>query len=400
MTFTLEPDYGHLPELQGWVAKLRTYLDEELIPFEREHGITAETRVDRAALRQVWRRSRELGFYGINLPPELGGHGLSNHDLCVLKEEAAARGSSLFPNVLGDMGGPLRVGVALNVATQEQLERYFLPVIRGERACCFSLTEPQAGSDIRRMTTTARRDEGGYRLTGRKVFSSAASFADFAIVVARHHDEGETYSAFIVDFDAAGCTVLDGDTPMSGQHIEGDILLEDCFVPAANVLGPLGKGLQVGVGRINMNRLLHCPTMIGLARRALQLSLDYARNRTVSGGPMVELQAIQHHLAQMSTELHAARAMVLATAAQADRGAPIVVEANMCKLFTAEAAFRVADLAVQIHGKTGVTQGHEVEQIFRTLRMFRIVTGTTEIHKNAIAKGLVGRAATAAGTPR
>ncbi|MFD0489854.1 acyl-CoA dehydrogenase family protein [Saccharopolyspora spinosporotrichia] len=145
MTFTLEPDYRHLPELQEWIVKLRAYLDEELIPFEREQAITAETRVDRATLRQVWRRSRELGFYGINLPPELGGHGLAHHDLCVLKEEAAARGSALFPNVLGDMGGPLRVGVALNAATPEQLERYFLPVVRGERACCFSSPNPEPG---------------------------------------------------------------------------------------------------------------------------------------------------------------------------------------------------------------------------------------------------------------
>ena len=388
MNFTLEPSYAHLPELQDLVGRLRTYLDDELIPFEKEHGITAESRVDRDTLQPIWRRSREIGFYGITLPTDLGGRGLSNHDLCVLKEEAAARGSSLFPNVLGDMGGPLRVGVALNVATPHQLERYFLPVTQGERACCFSLTEPQAGSDIRRMTTTASRDGDGYRLTGRKVFSSAAPFADFAIVVARHADEGETYSAFIVDFDSPGCAVIDGETPMSGQHIEGDILLEDCFVPAANVLGAVGAGLQVGVGRINMNRLLHCPTMIGLARRALHLSIEYAASRTVFGGSMLELQAIQHYLAQMATELHAARAMVLATAAQADRDEPIVVEANMCKLYAAEACFRVADLAVQIHGKAGVTKGEEVEQIFRTLRMFRIVTGTTEIHKNAIAKGL------------
>lgn len=389
MTYAIQPEYGHLPHLQELVERLRTYLDEELIPFERAQGITAESRVDRGTLQPIWKRSQELGFYGITLPTDLGGQGLSHHDLCVLKEEAAARGSALFPNVLGDMGGPLRVGAALAVATPEQLERYFLPVTRGERACCFSLTEPQAGSDIRRMTTSAtRQGDEGYRLSGRKVFSSAAPFADFAIVVARHAEEGETYSAFIVDLDSDGCTVVEGEIPMSGQHIEGDILLEDCFVPAGNVLGPVGKGLQVGVGRVNMNRLLHCPTMIGLARRALALSVEFARDRTVFGGSMLELQTIQHYLAQMATELHAARAVVLATAAQADRGEPILVEANMCKLFVAEAAFRVADLAVQIHGKAGVTQGNEVEQIFRTLRMFRIVTGTTEIHKNAIAKGI------------
>ncbi|MWA14618.1 acyl-CoA dehydrogenase family protein [Streptomyces sp. BA2] len=389
MPFTLEPSYDDNPRLQELVVRLRAYLTDELIPYEREHGITAETKLDRTTLEHVWKRSAELGFYGISLPPELGGQGLSFYELCALKEELTASGAALSHSVLGDMGGPLRVGAIVKYATEEQRERYLLPVVRGERACCFSITEEDAGSDVRRMTTTATPDGDTYVLNGKKVFSSAAPFADFAIVVARMAGTEEAYSAFLVDLDTPGCTVLDGEVPMSGQQMEGDLVFEDCRIPAANLLGEIGQGLRIGIGRITLNRLLHCPSLIGAARRAWDLSVHYAMNRTVFGQPLLAHQAIHHKIAEMATEIYAARAMVMATAAKADRGDNVSVEANMCKLFTSEASFRVADQAVQIHGKAGLTRGNEVEQIFRSLRMFRIVTGTTEIHKNAIAKGLI-----------
>ncbi|GLF99869.1 acyl-CoA dehydrogenase family protein [Streptomyces yaizuensis] len=389
MPFTLEPSYDDHPRLQDLVLRLRAYLADELIPYERERGITAETKLDRPTLEHVWKRSAEHGFYGISLPPELGGQGLSLHELCALKEELTASGAALSHSVLGDMGGPLRVGAIVKYATEEQRDRYLMPVVRGERACCFSITEEDAGSDVRRMTTTATPDGDSYVLNGKKVFSSAAPFADFAIVVARTAGEEESYSAFLVDLDTPGCTVLDGEVPMSGQQMEGDLVFEDCRIPAANLLGEIGQGLRIGIGRITLNRLLHCPSLIGAARRAWNLSVGYATNRVVFGQPLLAHQAIHHKIAEMATDIYAARAMVMATAARADRGDNVSVEANMCKLFTSEAAFRVADQAVQIHGKAGLTRGHEVEQIFRSLRMFRIVTGTTEIHKNAIAKGLI-----------
>lgn len=389
MPFTLEPTYDDRPQLQDLVGRLRAYLSDELIPYEREHGITPETKLDRTTLEHVWKRSAELGFYGISLPPELGGQGLSLYELCALKEELTASGAALSHSVLGDMGGPLRVGAIVKYATDEQRERYLMPVVRGERACCFSLTEQDAGSDVRRMTTTATLDGDTYLLNGKKVFSSAAPFADFAIVVARMAGTEEAYSAFLVDLDTPGCTVLDGEVPMSGQQMEGDIVFDDCRIPATNLLGAVGQGLRIGIGRITLNRLLHCPSLIGAARRAWSLSVRYATDRVVFGQPLLAHQAIHHKIADMATEIYAARAMVMTTAAKADRGDNVSVEANMCKLFTSEASFRVADQAVQIHGKAGLTRGHEVEQIFRTLRMFRIVTGTTEIHKNAIAKGLI-----------
>jgi alkylation response protein AidB-like acyl-CoA dehydrogenase len=387
MTFTFRPVPDE-PRLVGLVDRLRAYLDGELARYELDNGITHTSRLTRADLEPVWKRCRELGFYGIHLPEEYGGQALTYTELAVLKEEVAASGRVLGHSVLGDMGGPLRAGDILRHATPHQLDTYLLPLVRGERACCFSLTETDAGSDVRAMRTTAVRDGDSYRLTGHKVFSSAGPFADFAIVVARMADSEESYSAFLVDLDSPGCRVTDGATPMSGEHIESDIVLDDCRVPAANLLGEEGKGLRIALGRVTVNRLLHCPSALGAARRALRLSRDRALTRTVNGKPLLALQAIQHKLADMAADLYAARSMTYAALAALDRGEDVRTEAFMCKLFVAESAFRLLDEAVQIHGKEGLTQGHEIEYLFRKMRMFRVLTGTSEIQRNGIAKGL------------
>lgn len=391
MTFSLHPAYDD-PHLAVLVAKLRDYLEGELADYERDRGITPATRLTRADLEPVWQRSRELGFYGIHLPEEHGGQDLTYTQLAALKEEIGASGRVLGHSVLGDMGGPLRAGDVLRHATEQQLKTYFLPVVRGERACCFSLTETDAGSDVRSMSTTARRDGASYVLDGHKVFSSAGPFADFAIVVARMAGTGEAekplFSAFLVDLDSPGCRVEDGATPMSGEHIESDIILENCRVPAENLLGEEGKGMRIALGRVTVNRLLHCPTALGAARRALALTLDRTRTRKVAGQPLLMLQAIQHKVADMATELYAARSMTYAALAALDRGADVRAEAFMCKLFVAESAFRILDEAVQIHGKEGLTQGNEIEYLFRKIRMFRILTGTSEIQRNGIAHSL------------
>jgi alkylation response protein AidB-like acyl-CoA dehydrogenase len=159
-------------------------------------------------------------------------------------------------------------------------------------------------------------------------------------------------------------------------------------VPRENLLGEPGQGFKLGMARITMNRILHCATMIGLARRALRHASEHAQARRQFGRAIGDFQAIQHMLADMHTELYAARSMVGVTAARFDAGEKLRAEASMCKLFCSETAFGIADRAVQIHGGEGLIQGHPVEWIFRMLRMFRILTGTSEIQRNTIAKSL------------
>jgi alkylation response protein AidB-like acyl-CoA dehydrogenase len=389
MTFSLTPSYPDNPRLDELVTRLRDYLDGELADYERGLGLGPETPLDRSMLEPVWQRSRELGLYGIHLPTSLGGQGLSFTELAALKEEIGASGRQLATSVLGDMGGPLRVGAIFEHATEHQIEKYLMPVVRGERACCFSMTEDDAGSDVRRMQTTATPTSGGFRISGRKVFSTGGTFADFAILVARMAGEEESYAAFFVDLDSPGCRVLPGDLPLSGQNIESDVVLEDCFVPQENLLGEVGQGLRIALGRVTANRLLHCPTALGAARRALALALDFAAHRTVFDGLLLEKQAIQHRLADMATDYYAARSMTYDALADLDAGRRPRIESFMCKLFVAERSFEIADAALQLHGKAGMVRGAEIEVIWRRLRMFRVLTGSSEIQRNGVIRDLV-----------
>ncbi|GAA0514809.1 acyl-CoA dehydrogenase [Pigmentiphaga daeguensis] len=372
-------------------ATLRRYLTEELLPFERASGFTYEDKFSKETVRKVWRRSRELGLYGPQLPPELGGRGLSVSDLCLLKDDVAASGAILFPHVLGDWGGPSRIGNLVRHATPEQVERYILPVVRGEKGSCFAMTEPQSGSDAASIRTRAVVDGDDYVITGHKHYISASTFADFAVIMCvTDPDKGaDGISAIFVDLDRPGVSLTYDCLPMTGQHVDADIVFDGVRVPRANLIGKEGQGFRIAMDRVSVNRLLHCPTMIGLARQAYRLALDYAKTRQQFGGPISRFQAIQHMLADMATGLYACEGMVKAAAALADSGQDVRREASMCKLFVSETCFQIADKAMQIHGNVGVTKNHPVEFIFRRLRLYRIVTGTSEIQRNTIAKSIL-----------
>lgn len=385
--------FDHLtnPVLIETRAAVQRYIDEELRPLERELGLGAEDAWPREVLRGVWRRSSELGLYAACLPVELGGRGLNIAEQCALKADLAASGAVLAPHVLGDLGGPPRVGNMLKYATPDQVARYFQPVIRGEKSTCFALTEPHSGSDAQSIKTSAVADGDDLVINGQKHYISGAPFADFAIVmcVTDATTTPRAITAVLVDLDLPGVTVSTEYVPMSGQHIDADITFENVRVPRANIFGGEGRGFKLGMSRINVNRLLHCPSMLGLATRAYQASVEYAGQRRQFGGPIARFQAIQHMLADMASALWACESMIAQTAMLADAGADLRMKAAACKLFVSERCFEVADKAVQIHGNLGVTRGHPVEQTWRKLRMFRIFTGTSEIQRNTIAKAIL-----------
>ncbi|WP_108816865.1 acyl-CoA dehydrogenase family protein [Loktanella sp. Alg231-35] len=387
----LKANDGIAPEAFSTLRKkVHDYLYDELIPMEKEQGLTHETRFERAQLEQGWRRSYELGIYGANLPLEHGGMGLSIDQLCTLKTDCTRSNAALYGCVLGENGGPMRIGYIVNSATAEQMEEFFRPVARGERAGCFAMTEPQAGSDAMRIKTSAVKDGDDYIINGHKQFITASRTADFAIILTvTDPDAGANgVTAFLVDAASEGYEIRGHYLPMSGQHIDNDIHLTNVRVPARNILGGLGNGFKLGMERININRLLQCPTMLGHAEFALDQAIDYAHRRVQFGKPIAEFQAIQHMLADMKTANYAAHAMIHEAAAKADRGEDIRSEASMCKVFIAENSFQVADKAIQIHGSIGMTQSHPVEWVFRRLRMFRILTGSSEIQRNTIGKGI------------
>lgn len=373
------------------VGALRRFIDDEVKPFEREHGIAYEGQPDKAVLKKLWKRSAELGFYGLMLPQEQGGAGFNAEQMCRVKEAVAASGAVLSQHVLGELSGPPRVGYLFRVATPDQVERFLKPICAADQAVCFALTEEQAGSDAAAITTRAVRDGDHYVLNGRKRFISGAPYADAAIVLAVTDPEQGTkgISAFFVDMHAPGMRMACDYVAMHGQASHGDLEMTDLRVPVANLIGKEGAGFRLGIGRINLNRLLHCATLLGWADLCLRLSIARANGRSQFGKPIGQFQAIGHMLADMATELYAARAMVMDAARRLDAGSELRLEASMCKLQVTEKAFAIADKAVQIHGGTGLVRGNPVEWMFRMLRMMRILTGTSEILRNTVAKELL-----------
>lgn len=381
----------NLTQLRG---KLQEFIQNELLPYERKHQLNAEEDIPVEAIQWARKRSRELGFYGINLPREFGGKDISLKGLCLLKEEIARSGAVLWGQVIGEIGGPLRIGQMLESFTQEQKEKYVIPVVNGDSSCCFALTEPNAGSDAFAIETTAVRDGDEYILNGKKHFISAAPYADFAIVMVKELVDGEKprITAFLVDKktpEKSGFELGKIQVPISGERIHAELIFNQCRVPASNIIGAPGKGLLLGLKRINTNRASHAAGFIGMAQHLLDLSVEQAKTRVQFGHPIGDFQAIQHMLAEMATEIYAARSMVYDVVEKIDRGEENRAGASMAKLFASEVTNRVADKAIQIFGSQGLEKGHPVEKMYRSSRMYRILTGTSEIQKNTIAKELL-----------
>ncbi|MFC0273351.1 acyl-CoA dehydrogenase family protein [Metabacillus herbersteinensis] len=388
MVIKLEEDLKKLRE------KLQDFIQNELLPYEEEHGLNAEEDIPMEAIRWVRKRSRELGFYGINLPIKYGGQDISLKGLCIFKEDLARSGAVLWGQVIGEIGGPLRIGQMLESFTHEQIKKYVISVISGESSCCFALTEPNAGSDAFAIETTAVRDGDDYILNGKKHFISAAPYADFAIVIAKEVLDGEKkrITAFLVDKKTQkkpGFELGKIQVPISGERIHAELIFNKCRVPATNIIGEPGKGLLLGLKRISTNRASHAAGFIGMAKRLLDLSVEQAKTRIQFGRPIGDFQAIQHMLAEMATEVYAARCMVYDVISKIDRGEEDRAGASMAKLFASEVTSTVADKAIQIFGSKGLEKGHPVEKMYRSARMYRILSGTSEIQKNTIAKELL-----------
>ena len=376
------------------IGRIEDFLHGELAALAQAHGVDQEHGASRELLQQVWRRSHELGFYGMTLPEAMGGLGLSVLDHVLIKEAIYASGSPFAPHVFGELSGPPRVGALVRKATPYHMQSFILPVARAEKAICFALTEAEAGSDAGAVQTRAVRDGEHFVLDGRKRFISGSPFADFAVLMASTASDPaqREVTAFFVDLKQAGVRVEAGYKTMAGQSHTGDIVLENCRIPAANLIGEPGRGLALALGRITVNRLLHCPAMVGLAAVALRDACAYAGQRRQFGRAIGQFQAIQHMLADMATELAAARALMISTARQIDAGSEARAEASMAKLFCSEAALEIATECMRIHGGMGYVAELPVERYYRDAPLMIIGEGTSEIQRIVIARGLLRRA--------
>ena len=366
--------------------RVRAWVEANLIG-----GPAGEKNLEDEARRLV-KRLGEAGFNRYAVPSAYGGAraNVQARDLCILREELA-RGSALADTMFGMQGlGSYPITLA---GSDEQKRRYLPKVASGEAIAAFAITEPDAGSDVASLKTLATRLGKNFCLTGTKRFISNAGIANHYVVFASTEPEKKAkgISAFIVDADAAGLVVKEK-TEVLSPHPIGVLAFENCEIAEDALLGNPGEGLNIAFGTLDLLRCTVGAAAVGLAQRALEEAVRYAGERQQFGQALARFQGIQFKLADMATELEAARLLVYQAAWAHDCGAEEAKQmSSMAKLYATEAAQRIIDQGLQIHGGTGVVVGNIMERLYRDIRALRIYEGTSEIQKLVIARGLFAK---------
>ncbi|APR34381.1 acyl-CoA dehydrogenase family protein [Paraburkholderia sp. SOS3] len=364
---------------------VREFVRDEVIPH------AAQWDRDRTFPADVHRQLAALGAYGVLVPEAYGGAGLDALALALILEEIAA-GDGGTSTAISVNNCPV-CSILLTYGNDTQKRDWLTPLARGEMLGAFCLTEPQAGSDASALRTTAQAVEGGsaYLLNGVKQFITSGKNGDVAIVMAVTDREAgkRGISAFIVPTATPGYIVARVEDKL-GQHSSdtAQIVFEQCRVPAENLIGGVGEGYRIALSGLEGGRIGIAAQSVGMARAALEAALAYAKERESFGRPLFDHQAVQFRLADMATQLEAARQLVWHAASLKDAGQPCLTEAAMAKLFASEAAERICSAALQIHGGYGYLSDFPVERIYRDVRVCQIYEGTSDIQKILIARGL------------
>ena len=331
----------------------------------------------------------EFGAMGLNLPAEHGGAGAPATGLALAVEEIAAACAATASSVTAHY----LATDAILLGGDEAMRRRRLPdAAAGRKLGAFALTEPGAGSDPADMSTLAFREGDGYRLQGTKHFITNGGSADFVTVFAKT-DPTAGYrgiSAFVVEAGTPGFEIGAAEDTMGIRASRIYELRFDCLLPAESLIGEEGSGFRTAMRVLDRGRVEIAAMACGIARAALEAALGWVRERKISGQPLADFQAIQFMLADMQTDLEAARLMTLRAAALREAGERFTREAAMAKLFASEAAQRVTDLALQIHGGYGYTRGLPLERYARDARILRIFEGSSEIQRNIVARFELG----------
>jgi acyl-CoA dehydrogenase len=379
------------PEIDGLRKTLRDFVDREVRPLEEKELDPEQDDIPFELLQQVRRRSAELGFYAPDFPEEFGGAGLPQVGMVALREEASRSGSRLGAAVCYGPEGP--TGILLD-GTDEQKKKYLMRLITAEKSMAFALTEPEAGSDAQNIRTTARQENGEWVINGRKHFITNGNNADFVIVFAandRSKKANGGITAFIVEKGTPGFSVGRGQMGMVAGEGQFELLFEDCRVPDEQVLGgpeKVGYGFYSAMGFLAMGRLSIAASCNGIADFALKLGLEHAKNRVAFDRPIGKNQYVQGHIVDSLIELKASRLMTYECAWKYDNGDDVIQESSIVKLYASEMVNRVAYRMIQVYGGMGWMREVPLERIYRLVRIFPLVEGTSEIQKYIIAKTL------------
>jgi alkylation response protein AidB-like acyl-CoA dehydrogenase len=361
----------------------RRFAAEQLTPnaarWDREEEFPA----------QALRAMGELGLMGMLVPPAWGGAGTDHVSLAVALEEIAA-GDGATSTIMSVQNSVVCVPI-LRYGSEAQKERYLRPTASGECLGAFCLTEPHAGSDAAAISTRATRTDQGWLLNGTKQFITSGKHADLAIVFAVSDASAgkRGISAFLVPTKTPGYRVARLEKKLGQRASDtAQIAFENCEIPADHLLGEAGSGYKIALGNLEGGRIGIAAQAVGMARAALEAASHYAKERTSFGVALNAHQAIAFRLADMATQLEAARQMVLHAAALRDAGRPCLREASMAKLFASEMAERVCSDAIQIHGGYGYVEDFPVERLYRDVRVCQIYEGTSDVQRMVIARQL------------
>jgi butyryl-CoA dehydrogenase len=374
-------------EQQMIQAMAREFALNEVRPVAAE--IDREARFPRHTVR----RMGELGLMGIAIPEAYGGSGGDTVAYVVALEEVARACASHA--AIMSVNNSLYCDPVWKFGTEEQKQRFLVPFASGTKLGCFSLTEPEAGSDASNQNTLGVKDGADYILDGRKIFVTNGREADAALVFAqtdrarRHHG----ITAFLVEKGTPGFTVVKTEDKLGIRASDtAELLFEDCRVPGANRLGEEGQGFKIAMSALDAGRIGIAAQALGIAAAATDASVGYARERKSFGVPIGQHQMVQWMLADMATDLEAARLLTWHAAWLKDMGRPFSAAASMAKLFAAEIAMKVATDAIQVHGGYGFTKEYAVERHFRDAKITQIYEGTSQIQKLVVARHLLAAA--------
>ena len=375
-------DFSFTEEQQELRNRVRHVAENQIAPIAEEAD---ESPTVHAGLMAILANEGLLKYC---VPEEYGGVGIRVMDLCIIREELSRVSCQADTNfIMQGLGSfPITLG-----GTDDQKAKYLPPIAKGESIAAFALTEPHAGSDVISMKTEAKLDGDDWVLNGEKKFISQAGDASTYTVFAKTdpEDGSRGLSAFIVEAGTAG---FDDSKRMNlmAAHPIGEPRWTDCHVPQDNLIGERGRGLRLALGTLDTFRTTVAAAAIGMAQAAYEASLDYAKNREMFGQALSDFQATQFKLADMAVALDAARLLAHRAAWLKDSGQEsIIKEASFAKLFGTEAASRIINDAVQIHGGAGLEKGNRVERLYREVRALTIYEGTSEIQRQTIARQLL-----------
>ncbi|HEX6267420.1 MAG TPA: acyl-CoA dehydrogenase family protein [Burkholderiales bacterium] len=373
------PSEGEMQEIR---ESVRRYAAEQLAPH------AARWDRDKEFPREALKGLAQMGLYAVAVPEEWSGAGLGYSALAIACEEISA-GDCATATIVSVNN--LVAGILAGYGNEVQKRQFLVPLAKGETMGAFALTEPHVGSDASAITTRAERQGGHYVLNGVKQFITSGKNADIAVVFAvTSKDAGKRgISAFVVPTSTPGYVVARIEEK-TGQRASdtAQIVLENCKVPAENLLGQEGVGYRIALANLESGRINVAAQATGVARAAFDAALAYARERKSMGKRLIEHQAVNFRLADMATGIEAGRQLYLHAAALRDAGKPCIKEASMAKLFASEMAERVCSDAIQIHGGYGYMADFAVERLWRDVRVTQIYEGASDIQRLVIGRTL------------